>query len=244
MNFDKWELQWVGKKNIINPTDPNNDRDTAGQCIALARSFMANVIEISLSGMAYGAAKDYWTYRNKAPLNQYFDAIPYYDGMTFQKGDVFVMAATSSNKYGHIGVCFGDRVADKFHTFESNYNNSLTCEDRWRGFGGVLGILRPKDFLQSKIGTDEPTKPVKFGPLNTSLKITKVTTNKGYPVRTEPMGKDTVYWAKEGDYLAFDGTDPVSATFLADSYKWAKVRTYGGDIGYIQLDFEYMRVEV
>lgn len=229
--------QWVNVWGIPNPTNPTNEA-YKGQCVSLARWYMANVLEISLAGIS-GDAKDYWYNRDKEPLSKYFDNIPYYQGMELKKGDIFILAPTSDNPYGHIGLCFGESNSTQMHIFDSNYKSQRTCYDRWRGFDGLYGVLRPKEFLQGKInGSIEPLKWIAPYPM---LRITRSTTKDGYPIRTEPMGKTTVYMAKNNDYLEII---EVSSRYLDDSYKWAKVKTYGGDIGYIQLDLDYMRVEV
>ncbi|MEG0166186.1 SH3 domain-containing protein [Anaerorhabdus sp.] len=237
MNFNELVKQWDNKWGIPNPTNPNKE-SLKGQCVSLARYYMANVLEISLDGIT-GDAKDYWYRRNDEPLNKYFDSIEYYKGMEFKKGDIFVLRPVSDNPYGHIGLCFGESNESQMHIFDSNYKSKRTCYDRWRAYDGLLGVLRPKEYLQSKIiGSLEPMKWIAPYP---TLKIDKETMKDGYPVRSQPMNKELVYTTKKGDYLSIL---EISSKPFDDGYKWAKVVNYGNEIGYIQVDLDYMHVEV
>lgn len=95
--------------------------------------------------------------------------------------------------------------------------------------------------FESYVFKDEPEEQLKWINPYPTLKIDKATTKDGYPVRIDPMSKETVYHAKAGDYLT---VLEISSRPLDDGFKWAKVLTYGGTEGYIQIDLDYMHVEV
>lgn len=234
MNYNEFVNKWNGKSGIPNPST----NEYAGQCVSLIRNYMVNVLEISLSGIS-GNAKDYWYRRNQAPLNKYFDAVPYVKGMSFQKGDIFILGPTSENEFGHIGLCFGESNQNQMHIFDSNYKNQRTCYDRWRGYDGMLGILRPKEYLQSKIG-DEVVNAIEFTDFMKVFVINRVTNAGYYALRDKAIDGEIKYKAKVGDYFI-----PIkkSKNKLKDGFYWYEVQTHGGDTYFIQYDPDYIREE-
>lgn len=239
MTFNELVKQWNGKWGIPNPTNQNSE-GLKGQCVSLARYYIRNVLEIPLDGIS-GDAKDYWYRRNQSPLNKYFDAIPYTKGMSFKKGDIFILGPVSDNPYGHIGLCFGESNQSQMHIFDSNYKNQRICLDRWRGYDGMLGVLRPNEYLQSKIGGNVQPIKTEFKEAQPVLIIDKVTGAGYYNLRDKEIDGEVIYKAKKGDYFVIKELTNIK---LSDGYYWYKVLSHGGDEMVIQFDPEYMHTEV
>ncbi|SJZ60932.1 hypothetical protein [Anaerorhabdus furcosa] len=147
----------------------------------------------------------------------------------YKRGDMLVTVSDT-------GVVGRDANGNWFDN--SHLHVTYKVNGKIKSLGALLSEIEPFPYVTAEGGKQEPVKWIKPFP---SIKIDRVTTDKGYPVRTQPMNKETVYWAQKGDYLS---VLELSDKTLGDGYKWAKVVTYGNDTGYIQIDLDYMHVEV
>ena len=117
------------------------------QCVDLIRKYFPDVVGCPV---VRGNAINYWyDYPYSPTLQKYFNRIP--NTLTFvpKLGDVGILAATSSNPYGHIGLCTNAGNIWYYTLFEQN--DPLRSPCHYKAYNYIyprfLGVLRPKSLV-------------------------------------------------------------------------------------------------
>lgn len=139
MTFAQFRDKWLGR------------RCQSGQCVALFRRYVAEVVEKNSDGFntipSVVSAKDIWTAAPKKHWqhvkHRIIDQGKHEEETVPTKGAIVVFKATSSNPHGHVGIATGrlNLKAGTFEVLEQNFGVPLKTTLGFHGYGSVIGWL-------------------------------------------------------------------------------------------------------
>lgn len=139
--------QFITKYTNKSVSHPNGIK---GQCVALYRRYLTDVLEAPQSPSVVGAQEIAKTYRKDTftRLDSILDA---------RRGDVVVWSDELGNTYGHVGI-FLDNTIGGFRSFDSNWRNDLTARIEKHHWKSVSAVLRPKRAILDDMELKEQVK--------------------------------------------------------------------------------------
>lgn len=146
---DRYDGQFVEK----------NDTSNLNQCMDLVTAWAdeLGIPRDAVTGILY--AKNLYL-SPKQSTKDYFDIIPYEEGLTPQVGDVVVWDEGIGGVAGHAAISNGDSSANEWlSTFSQNYPTGTESHAEDFNFDHILGWLRPKGFDSAPRTTEPPAIP-------------------------------------------------------------------------------------
>lgn len=137
ISFDDFIKKWTNK-------GIDFDGVYGDQCMDLMHQYCVEVLGIADgSVLAAPAAKDVFLNFANIKGNNLFDKIDNTPTGVPQKGDIMFWG-TGIGQYGHVAI-FRDGDANKFNSFDQNWNGHQYCEIVNHSYNAVLGWLRVKN---------------------------------------------------------------------------------------------------